>query len=135
MTTLICDIVTPERQVFAEEVVFVSVPGVEGDIGILPRRAAVMSTLRPGEIRLRQTEDAEPLRFAVAGGYVENDGSKVVVLANRVANLADLAADEVREQRAEAARKLEAALDDDPHKAYLRSELTWYTLLESLLAH
>jgi F-type H+-transporting ATPase subunit epsilon len=134
MTRLFCDIVTSERQVFSDEIAFISVPGTEGDIGILPKRAAIISTLRPGEIRITRTEDAGSLRFAVAGGYAENDGSKVVVLANRVADLSELVVEEVREQREKAARSLEAASPEAPHTAFLRSELVWYTLLDDLLA-
>ncbi|MDR1422095.1 MAG: ATP synthase F1 subunit epsilon [Coriobacteriales bacterium] len=134
MTSLLCDIVTPERQVFSEEVVSVSLPGTEGDFGILQRRAAMMSTLRPGEIRVQRAEGEEPLRFAVDGGYAENDGSKVVVLASRAVDISLLDAEEIARRRDRADQALAAAVADDSRTAFLRSEAAWYTLLDRLLS-
>ncbi|MDR0350753.1 MAG: ATP synthase F1 subunit epsilon [Coriobacteriales bacterium] len=134
MASFACDIVTPEGLLFSDEVSFVSVPATEGEIGILARRAPVMSTLRGGEIRVKIAEDESALRFAVAGGYVESDGNKVVVLASRAAALAKLDADELRSAKEASEKSLASFADDDPRAAFYRDELTWNALLLDLAA-
>jgi F-type H+-transporting ATPase subunit epsilon len=133
MTTLRCEIVTPENLLFSEEVYFVSVPAAEGDLGVLTKRSPVVSTLRSGEIRIRREESGEALRFAVAGGYVESDGDKIVVLATRATEIGSLALDAVRSDRLEAEKKLAALSETDAQLPFFRDELAWYTLLETLL--
>ncbi len=92
------EIVTGERLVYAEDVDSVAVPGVEGELGVLPRHAALMTTLQPGELRVNK--GGEQIMMAVSGGFME-------VLPHKVTILADTAerADEIDEARAEAARR------------------------------
>jgi F-type H+-transporting ATPase subunit epsilon len=135
MATMICDIVTPEKMLLSTEASFVAVPASEGEIGFLPGRSPVMSTLRSGEIRVKTEGRDETLRFAVTGGYVENDGHKVVVLATRAANIADIDPATVTERLAETERTLSALGDADPEQAFHSSELAWYTLLDRLVTH
>jgi F-type H+-transporting ATPase subunit epsilon len=134
MASFLCDIVTPASLLFSEEVNFVSVPATEGEIGILAKRSPVMSTLRGGEVRIKREEGADALRFAVAGGYVESDGNKVVVLASRAVEVDTLDAEEVSSARAASEKSLAAFADDDSRAAFYRDELSWYTLLQALLA-
>ncbi|MDR3037273.1 MAG: ATP synthase F1 subunit epsilon [Coriobacteriales bacterium] len=134
MSSLICDIVTPESLLFSEEVYLVSVPATEGGIGILSKRSPIMSTLGKGEVRIRREEGSEPLNFAVAGGYVESDGNKVVVLASRAADVGKLDAEQVRTEKTESEKKLAALSEDDSRAVFYRDEVAWYTLLESLLS-
>jgi F-type H+-transporting ATPase subunit epsilon len=133
MATFICDIVTPENLLFSEEVSFVSVPATEGEFGVLAKRSPIMSTLNSGAINIRREESGEMLRFAVAGGYVESDGNKLVVLASRAIDVSTVDPDEARDSRAEAEKKLAALAEDDSRTAFYRDELVWYTLLETLL--
>jgi F-type H+-transporting ATPase subunit epsilon len=134
MASLICEIVTPESLLFSEEVHFVSVPATEGEFGVLSKRAPIMSTLNLGEVVIKRDESATPVRFAVAGGYVEADGAKVVVLANRAADITTIDADATQASKSDAEKRLAALAEDDSHAAFLRDELAWYTLLETLLA-
>jgi F-type H+-transporting ATPase subunit epsilon len=92
------DIVTIERQVFSGDVDMVIAPGVEGEFGILPNHAPLISALHEGELRVKK--DAETQVFAIGGGYLE-------VLENTVTVLADTAehAAEIDVSRAEAARE------------------------------
>jgi F-type H+-transporting ATPase subunit epsilon len=95
---LTVEIVTAERVVLTEEDVDTLVaPGVEGQLGVLPRHAAFMTMLQPGELRL--VKGGEETVLAVTGGFLE-------VRENRVLILADAAerADEIDVARAEAAR-------------------------------
>lgn len=92
------EIVTPERQLFSGEVDSVLAPGVEGQLGILPRHAPLISALAIGELVARRGE--EELTFAIHGGFIQ-------VLPDRVIVLADVGerAEEVDAARAERARR------------------------------
>src|SRR5689334_10841495 len=95
---LTVEIVTAEKVVGIEQGVDVLVvPGSEGQLAILPRHAALMTTLDPGELVFRRGQDETS--FAVSGGFME-------VLRDRVTVLADQAeaAEEIDVARAEAAR-------------------------------
>jgi F-type H+-transporting ATPase subunit epsilon len=63
------DIVTPERKVFSEKVVFAVFPGSEGELGILFDHAPLLSRLAPGEIRI--TRDNKTDCMAISGGFLE----------------------------------------------------------------
>jgi len=97
------EIVTIERQVYAGEVDAVLVPGVEGQLGILPSHAPLIARLGCGELVARRGGEEEA--FAIAGGVVEVAGDRVVVLAD-----AAEAARDIDIQRAEAARTRAEAL-------------------------
>ena len=90
------EIITAERQVYSDEVDMVIAPGFDGQLGILPMHAPLMTMLKPGELTVRK--DGENMYVAVSGGFME-------VLGNRVSVLADACerSDEIDEQRAEQA--------------------------------
>jgi F-type H+-transporting ATPase subunit epsilon len=93
------EIVTIERTLLTEDGVDeVIAPGVEGQLAVLPKHAAFMTMLQPGELILKK--GGEEIPFAVTGGFFE-------VLDNKVKVLADAAerADEIDVERAEAARE------------------------------
>lgn len=97
MPTMLLEIVTAERLVYSEQVSGVVAPGIEGELGILPHHAPLLTILQPGELRILK-EGQEDTYMAVSGGFLE-------VMANRVVILADTAerAEEIDEARAEAA--------------------------------
>ena len=82
--TLMCEIVTPERIVYTNEVRMVVAPTIDGEIGILPLHAPLVSALSPGEIRVRYGDD-EVEWFAVSGGYIQVHEDKVIILADHAA--------------------------------------------------
>jgi F-type H+-transporting ATPase subunit epsilon len=96
--TLRLDIVTIERLAFSGDVDIVIAPGVQGELGILPMHAPLITALAEGELRFTQGDDEQS--FAISGGYLE-------VLNNQVTVLADSAehAVEIDVERAEAARE------------------------------
>lgn len=97
MPKLSVEIVTAERRVLEEQDVdMVVAPGAEGTVGILPRHAPLLTTLRPGIIRIKKGENETAM--AVSGGFFQ-------VNANRVLVLADVAE---REEEIDAARAEEA---------------------------
>jgi F-type H+-transporting ATPase subunit epsilon len=96
---LTLDIVTVEKTVFSETNIDVVVaPGIEGDLGILPMHAPLMTILKPGELLFRRGADEEYL--IVTGGFMEVRDDHVVILADAAER-----ADEVDIARAEAARQ------------------------------
>ncbi|MCL1847071.1 MAG: ATP synthase F1 subunit epsilon [Coriobacteriia bacterium] len=135
MSTFSCEIVTPEKSLFSDQVYFVSVPASEGEIGILARRAPVMSTLKLGVVRVKREEQGESLAFAVAGGYVEADGRQVVVLADRAEAVGKLDLEQVQLAKAENEKKFAALSEGDSRSVFFRDEIAWYTLLENQLTN
>lgn len=93
------EIVTPRRTVFAADVVSFSAPGVVGGFQVLRSHAALLSSLRTGEVKLVDPSGAE-LRFATSGGFVEVRNNTVVLLAETAER-----SDEIDVQRAQAARE------------------------------
>src|SRR5512134_898289 len=95
---LTVEVVTAERIVRVEQGVDVLIaPGSEGQLAILPRHAALMTTLGAGELVIRRAGEEEA--FAVSGGFMEVRNDKVTILAD-----AAEAAEEIDAARAEAAR-------------------------------
>jgi F-type H+-transporting ATPase subunit epsilon len=78
------EIVTPERLVRSEDAYMVTVPGSEGDMGILAGHAPVMSSLRDGVVRIYATDGATPTEVAVSGGFVEVNEKGLTILAESV---------------------------------------------------
>jgi F-type H+-transporting ATPase subunit epsilon len=74
------DIVTPERSVVSETVDAVTVPGREGELGILPGHAALISSLKSGILTYTKGGDAR--RMVISGGFVEVSNDRVSVLAD-----------------------------------------------------
>jgi F-type H+-transporting ATPase subunit epsilon len=92
------EIVTPERRTFEGDVDEVIVPGSEGELGILPHHAPLISLLGQGILRLKRGDQEE--EFAIFGGFLQVRPDRVMVLAE----MADLAS-EIDLERAERARR------------------------------
>src|SRR3990170_3939588 len=99
------EIVTPERLAYADTVDAVVLPGSEGELGVLPHHAPLVSTLGMGELRIRKGGTEES--FAIFGGFLQVRPDKVVVMAE----LADLASEIDLEAAREARREAERALE------------------------
>ena len=80
MAPMRLEIITAEREVYADDVDVVIVPGLEGQLGILPHHAPLMTMLQPGELTIRK--DGESTYLAVSAGFVEVLGNKVTILAD-----------------------------------------------------
>ena len=102
--TIHVDIVSPEGQLFAGEATMVFAPAVQGEIGIAPRHAPLLTTLKAGEVRVQIEGEAEHL-FYVGGGALEIQPHVVSILADTAARARDLdeAAALAAKQRAEEA--------------------------------
>src|ERR1700686_226163 len=89
--TIQVDIVSAEGELFSGPAAVVFAPATEGDLGIYPRHAPLLTMLKPGEVRV-QTPDGEEHFFFVGGGALEVQPTKVTVLADTQAELARAAA-------------------------------------------
>jgi F-type H+-transporting ATPase subunit epsilon len=98
MSNIRLEIVSAERVVYAEDVEAVIAPGIEGQLGILPHHAPLMTILQAGELRVRR--GAEEDIMAISGGFLEVRPDRVVVLADSAER-----AEEIDVERAEAARQ------------------------------
>ena len=78
------ELVTPERLVRSENVYMVTVPGAEGDFGVLEGHAPVMSTVRDGALSVVRTAGAVPETVNVRGGFAEVTAKGLTVLAEHV---------------------------------------------------
>jgi F-type H+-transporting ATPase subunit epsilon len=113
-----CEIVSQDRTVFEDEVDIVVAPGAEGEMGILPHHAPVLTVLKTGVLKVRKGGVEQ--FFAISGGFMEVQPDLVTVLAD-AAELAD----EIDIARAEEARqRAEESLKNTPvtSEAHLAAE-------------
>jgi len=104
--TIHVDIVSAEGELFSGPATVVFAAASQGDIGIYPRHAPLLTLLKPGEVRV-QTPDGEEHHFFVGGGALEVQPNKVTVLADTALRARDIdeAAALAAKQRAEDALK------------------------------
>ena len=98
MATFRLEIATAERMIFADDVDEVVAWGVEGQLGIFPHHAPLMTMLQPGDLLIKRGNEEEYI--AISGGFLEVRPDKVVILAD-----AGERAEEIDVARAEAARR------------------------------
>jgi F-type H+-transporting ATPase subunit epsilon len=99
------EIVSPERRAFTDEVDMVIVPGIDGQLGILPHHTRLLSALGTGELRIKKGGTEQSM--LISGGFVEVRPDKVVVMADLAEHT-----DEIDEARAvEARRQAEQQLE------------------------
>jgi F-type H+-transporting ATPase subunit epsilon len=113
-------VVTPERQIIREKVVEVVIPGLDGELGILPGHAPLITELGIGELRYRSSASANAVALAIVSGFAE-------VLPERVTVLAETAerAEEIDLARAEAAlaRAQKRVATSDPNIDWDRASI------------
>ena len=96
--TMHVEVVTAERELYNGDANEQGAPGVEGELGILPRHAALLTTLKPGALRIKLNDAEEPL--FVSGGFLEVSNNQATVLADTAEH-----AEEIDQARAEEARR------------------------------
>jgi F-type H+-transporting ATPase subunit epsilon len=105
MATLKLEIVTPEAKIYSEDVNMVTLPGSEGELGVYPKHVPLLTTLKPGELRVMK--DGRETALAVGEGFVEvkTDGVSVLTDMALEAEKIDVEAAEKAVERARAAMK------------------------------
>ena len=118
---ILLEIVTPERMVFSEEVDAVTLPGSEGELGVLPHHAPLVSTLGIGELKIRRGGEEE--LFAIAGGFVQVRPDKVVVMAETADMASEIDLEKAQQARADAEKALESGFEEGADLASARAAL------------
>jgi F-type H+-transporting ATPase subunit epsilon len=134
MSSFKIDIVTAERIVYSAEADIVIAPGVEGQLGILPHHAPLMTILQAGELVVRRGGEENSL--AISGGFLEVRPDRVIVLADQAerAEEIDIARAEEARKRAEQrlADRHAPGLDTDRAEAALRRAIARLTVAEKI---
>ena len=85
------ELVSPERRLAKAKVAMVVVPGVEGDFGVLPGHAPMMSTIRPGAIPIHEADGGPAtMRFFIDGGFAEVTETGLTILAEKATPVAEI---------------------------------------------
>jgi len=96
--TIQFELVSPEALIFSKQVALVTVPGGEGDYGVLPGHAPMITTVRPGVIDIYEQESGTiSERIFVAGGFAEVVGERCTVLAEEAVPVAELYRSQIEE--------------------------------------
>jgi F-type H+-transporting ATPase subunit epsilon len=105
MKTLRLEIVTPETKAYSEDVDMVTLPGADGELGVYPQHVPLLTTLKPGELRVLKS--GREISLAVGEGFAEITGNAISVLTDMAleSTAIDEAAAEAAVARAQAAMK------------------------------
>lgn len=106
------ELVSPERLLVSRDVGMVVVPGSEGDFGVLPDHAPLISTVRPGVIDVYDDGATISDRIFVSGGFAEVTGERCTVLADQAIPVKDLDRGAAQKELDELQRELATAGDD-----------------------
>jgi F-type H+-transporting ATPase subunit epsilon len=118
---ILLEIVTPERLAYSDEVDAVVLPGSEGEMGVLPHHAPLVSTLGVGELRIRKGGSEES--FAIVGGFVQVRPDRVVVMAETADMASEIDLERAQEARREAERTLESGYHEGVDLSAARAAL------------
>jgi F-type H+-transporting ATPase subunit epsilon len=132
--TIHIDIVSAEGEVYSGDATMVFAPAAGGEIGIAPRHAPLLTSLKPGEVRV-QTPAGEELLFWVGGGGIEVQPHKVTILADTAARAKDLdeaAALAAKQKAEEALRDRVGTISEAEALADLARSITQLRAIEKL---
>jgi len=121
------DLVSPEQLLLSEEAEMVTIPGREGDMGVMAGHMALISTLRPGTVTVTGGGNGER-KFFVAGGFAEVTATKLTVLAEEALPVAELDSAAL-EARIAAAQDAASAAKSDLETARARELVDYLTSL------
>lgn len=115
------DVITPERRLLSEQADSVTVPGLGGEIGILPGHTPLISQLQTGVLAYAQGQTTR--RLLISGGFVEVNNDRVSVLADLAEFPEEIDAARARLERDEAERRLGAFTGSPEELADVRAQL------------
>ena len=133
MATFRLEIVTPEKMIFSDDVNVVLAWGVEGQLGILPYHAPLMTMLQPGDLVIRKGTEEDYL--TISGGFLEVRPDKVVILADaceRAAEIDVTRAEEAKKRAQEALKGAKTTVDTATAEAALRRSLARLKAVERI---
>ena len=117
------EVLTPEGEVFNDEVEMVSTRTTTGSIGVLANHTPILAMLDPTELRLYKTE-SEVVRFAQAEGYMQIGSNRALLLLEEAIAPSELDASDLRERLQRAERELEQAGDDTERRRVAQRDKT-----------
>jgi len=121
-----CDLVSPERLLLSEDAEMVTIPGSEGEMGVMAGHMSLITTLKPGTIDVKLAHDHHHL-FLVSGGFAEVNAAKITVLAEDAIAVAAL------DEATLAQRIIDA--EEDIATAKTEAEMTKATTMLDHLKH
>ena len=125
------ELVAPEKLIFSDAVEFVVVPGMEGDFGVLPGHALLLSTVRPGVVEIH--EDNQPKhRYFVSGGFAEVTGDRCTVLSTETIPIDDIDREATQKRLELAELELRDASSDEDRKKYEADVTVAQAMLDAL---
>jgi F-type H+-transporting ATPase subunit epsilon len=135
MSTIQVDIVSAEGEIYSGEAAMVFAPAREGEVGIAPRHAPLLTGLKPGGVRVQPADGGEELYFYVSGGMLEIQPNRVIVLADTAMRAKDLdaaAAEEARKRAEDMLANREGAMEVATAQAELSAAMAQLQLMEKL---
>jgi F-type H+-transporting ATPase subunit epsilon len=127
------EIVTAERIVYTADVDEVIAPGVQGQLGILPHHAPLMTTLQAGELLVKKGGQEEIL--AISGGFLEVRPDHIIILADQAERAEEIDAARAEEARKRAEERLKqrgTGTDEDRAEAALRRAMVRLSVVEKI---
>jgi len=112
MDTFKLEIVTPEGEIYNGEAKSVTLPGEEGEFGVLPRHASLLALLKPGVIEIEKSDGTKE-SIAVNGGHVKVSENRVIVLVDGAIPLVGASQSEIAKKIEEAKELLKKASEND----------------------
>jgi F-type H+-transporting ATPase subunit epsilon len=136
-TKFTVEVLTPEGEVFNEEVEMVSTKTSVGSIGVLANHAPVLAMLDPTELRLYRSVDSEDIvRFAQSEGYMQVGGNRALLLVEEAHDPGSLDAAKLRERLQQAESELDSAGDDSERRRVAeRNKRRWEAFLTIAEGH
>ena len=125
MSTIQVEIVSAEAEIWSGEGTMVFAPGVSGELGIAPKHTPLITTLKPGDVRV-ELENGEQQFFFISGGLLEIQPHLVTVLSDTVIRGDDLDEAAAQEAMKKVEEKLEGTAMDDHNYAAMKAELAAY---------
>jgi F-type H+-transporting ATPase subunit epsilon len=111
MATLKLEIVTPEAKAYSEDVDMVTLPGVEGEMGVLPAHVPLLTQLAAGEVAIRK--EGREAYLAVGDGFVEIAGDHVTIMTDMAIQAENIDEAKAEEARQRAVARLAEKIDDE----------------------
>jgi F-type H+-transporting ATPase subunit epsilon len=133
MDTFKLEVVTPEKLIYSGEVGIVLAWGVEGQLGILPHHAPLMTILQPGDLVIKKGQEEESL--TISGGFLEVRPDKVIVLADaceRAEEIDETRAEEAKKRAQESLKEAKTTADAAVAEAALRRSLARIKAVEKI---
>jgi len=126
------ELVSPEKLLLSQPVDMVVVPGGDGDFGVLPRHAPMISTVRPGVISVYETRQAVSQRLFVAGGFAEVTPERCTVLAVEAEPLEEIDRSATEQELRDAREDVADAKDEHEKAAAIKRVTVLEAKLEAL---